>query len=545
MAESLQDELSEGELSSSRGRAPTAYDRVPYPAGAYAQSHPDRLEALATLFGLEPPDSRECRVLEIGCADGSNLIPMACARPRSRFLGIDQSKRQIASGRETIADLGLSNIVLEAVDLRDFGGDEGGFDYVIAHGIYSWIPPDAQSRLLAICREMLAERGVAYISYNTNPGWRMRGMLRDMMLYHARKFDDPQTQVEQARALVQWLARSVDSETTPYGLLLKSELEQMRHWQDAYFRHDSLEEINEPVYFHQFVERAEAHGLQYLADAEFSSMIASNFGAPIDEALNRLARDLVEMEQYLDFLRNRMFRQTLLCRRGHRLNRALGPGSLLGLRVASGLKPLDSDAMAGATAERRYAWGNRPTLTTSDPLTQAALGILAEYWPGSIPLAELAAAASAHPEVGRQREDPGEGWMEREGRALASTLLTCYCRGLCELHVREPAFTVQVGERPRACPLVRWQARRGGGVTNRRHERVELEGVDRVLATLLTGEFDLPGLATALIGRLEEGQCVLDAYTRARQEGRNARDAVAAEVPGRLARLARCALLEG
>ena len=278
----------------------TSYDEMPYPAAAYRQSHFARLEALAKLFGMSPADIRHSRVLELGCADGSNLIPMACALSESAFLGLDLSARQIKAGQEIIASLGLSNVELRQCDICQVDQSFGAFDYLIAHGIYSWVPTEAQEKILSICSENLRDNGVAYVSYNTYPGWRMRGMLRDMMLYHARKFDDPKKRIEQARALIQWLGEFVRSENNFYGMLLKSELEQMQHWQDTYFRHDSLAEINEPVYFHEFIERAEAHRLQYLAEAEFPSMLASNHAAPVAEALNRLGRDIIEMEQYMD-----------------------------------------------------------------------------------------------------------------------------------------------------------------------------------------------------------------------------------------------------
>jgi tRNA1(Val) A37 N6-methylase TrmN6 len=288
---------------------------------------------------MAPADIRGCRVLELGCADGSNLVPMACALPGSRFLGIDLSRRQVTAGQEVVAALGLANIELRHLDIRDVDESFGTFDYVIVHGIYSWVPKEVQEQILSICSERLSENGVAYMSYNTNPGWRMRGLLRDMMLYHSRKFDDPRQQVEQARALIQWLGGAVRAEGSPYGLLLRSELEQMQKWHNSYFRHDSLGEINEPVYFHQFIEQAEPHGLQYLAEAEFPSMLASNFAGPVDQTLNRLGRDIIELEQYMDFVRNRLFRQTLLCRRGLRLNRSLGPWSLHNLHVAACLQP--------------------------------------------------------------------------------------------------------------------------------------------------------------------------------------------------------------
>ena len=109
-----------------------SYDEFPYLSLAFPQSHPDRLATVARLHRLLPAPVGECRVLEIGCAAGGNLIPMAAALPRSRFLGIDFSAVQVRAGLADVAALGLANIDLEQVDLRDFGEASGVFDYIIA-----------------------------------------------------------------------------------------------------------------------------------------------------------------------------------------------------------------------------------------------------------------------------------------------------------------------------------------------------------------------------------------------------------------------------
>src|SRR6476469_8149019 len=214
-----------------------SYDEFPYLSLAFPQSHPDRLATIARLHRLVPAPVGECRVLEIGCAAGGNLIPMAAALPRSRFLGIDFSAVPVREGAADIAALGLTNLELEQADLRDFGEASGTFDYIIAHGVYSWIPADVQEKLLEICGTRLSPNGVAYVSYNTYPGWHMRGMIRDMMLYHSSRFNTPQLRVQQARALLDFLAQSVKQDGGAYPQLLKAELETLRQQADYYLYH--------------------------------------------------------------------------------------------------------------------------------------------------------------------------------------------------------------------------------------------------------------------------------------------------------------------
>ncbi|HEV3386835.1 MAG TPA: class I SAM-dependent methyltransferase, partial [Gemmata sp.] len=182
-----------------------SYDEVPYECHPYPQTHPSRLATIATLFGLSPPPVDNCRVLELGCAGGGNLIPMAEALPESSFVGVDLSLRQIGDGETIVRNLGLMNISLRHASIADVDESYGMFDYVICHGVFSWVPQSTQRKILDISAKCLTPNGVAYVSYNTYPGWHMRGMIRDMMRYHALRFETPDHRVKQARALLDFL----------------------------------------------------------------------------------------------------------------------------------------------------------------------------------------------------------------------------------------------------------------------------------------------------------------------------------------------------
>jgi SAM-dependent methyltransferase len=172
------------------------YDAVPYPGYTYTQTHPDRLATIATLFGMTPAPVASCRVLELGCGDGGNLIPMAFSLPGSEFVGVDLAPSTIKVGADKAARLGLTNISLRPLDILDFDLSFGEFDYIIAHGVYSWVPHEVREKVLAICRTHLAPQGVAYISYNAFPGGHIRQMMREMMQYHTRDILDPQERIQ-------------------------------------------------------------------------------------------------------------------------------------------------------------------------------------------------------------------------------------------------------------------------------------------------------------------------------------------------------------
>src|SRR5262245_19905923 len=170
------------------------------------------------------PPGDTCRMLELGCSMVGNLIAMAQNHPGAQFVGIDSSARQIAVGWKSIDALGLKNIRLRQLDILDAGADLGEFDYIIAHGVLSWVPLKTQDGMLELCRRHLGSNGVAYFSYNTYPGWHIRGIVRDMMLYRSMQFSDPATRLAQAKALVEFVAQSARSENDPYRQMLQIEL---------------------------------------------------------------------------------------------------------------------------------------------------------------------------------------------------------------------------------------------------------------------------------------------------------------------------------
>lgn len=487
--------------------APTSYDEVPYPSFPYTQTHPDRLATLATLFGMQPPAVEHGRVLEVGCAGGGNLIPMALALPESTFVGIDLSARQLADGWEMVEALGLKNVALKRLNIMDMPPDLGQFDYIIVHGVYSWVPPAVQDKILTICKQHLAPNGVAYLSYNTYPGWHMRGMIRDMMRYHTRQFVEPQMRIDQARALLAFLAESVPPENNAYGILLKTELEGMSQHSNPYLFHEHLEEYNEPLYFYQFIERAAHHGLQYLAEADFSAMLGNLFPAHVSETLRRAVSDIIHMEQYMDFVRNRMFRQTLLCHQGIPLRRIIEPEHMTAFQVASPAKPVSSHPDIHSTAVEEFRGASGTTAATGHAVSKAAMCYLAEIWPQAVPFETLLATARGRlaPEVGLKPDGATTG---DDARILGDSLLTCYTGRLVELHVQAPCFVLDISERPVASPLARFQAQRSQDstlVTNLRHENVKLNKMAHHLLRYLDGQHDCAALLEVLAGLVADG----------------------------------------
>ena len=517
----------------------TAYDTIPYLSRPFPETRPERLAAIARLFGLQAPAPEGCRVLEIGCSMGGNLLPMAQDLPEARFLGIDASSRQIAEGWKAVERLGLKTLELRQLDILE--ADElGEFDYIVSHGVFSWVPPRVQAKLLQICQRHLAPNGVAYVSYNTYPGWHIRGVVRDMMLYRGAQFADPEKRLAQAKSLVEFVAQATSGTDTPYQRLLKSELEHIGRMEDYYLHHEHLEEHNEPVYFHEFARRLAVNGLQYLGEADFSMMVSSNFPPPIAKTLHDLgAHDLLQMEQYMDFVRCRYFRKSLVCRSAVRLNRTLTPGVVKGFWFASDAAPAAELELSPAVAQT-FARPGGDSVNCKSPLTKLALRLLARRWPQSVPFETLVAetvpecVAAGYPTDAASAE-----------RFLGGELLTCMATGAVEWRLSPPGFTATVSEKPLATPLARLEAEGGYRVTTLRGESVNLDEFHRQTLRLLDGTRSRAALAEALMAKFAGGELVLhrEGDTTPVREEREMRSLLVTALDKALDNLARKALL--
>ncbi len=483
---------------------PNPYDLVPYESHPFPQTHPTRLATVGTLFGMRPAPVQKCRVLELGCAAGGNLIPMAVQSPDSHFVGVDLSKRQIDQGNETISALGLTNIQLRHANISDVDDSFGKFDYLMSHGVFSWVPTDVQDAMFQIAARNLNPQGIAYISYNTYPGWHMRGLVREMMRYHAANFSTPTIRTRQARSLLDFLATSVPQDGGAFSALLRQEVEVLRHHADYYLFHEHLEEINSPLFFHQFIERAARHDLQYLGESNVRSMIVTNLPEGVQKALRVMSTDQIQLEQYMDFLRNRTFRETLLCRANVPLNRGLDGEPIRRLWLASRAEPVNGPPNIESDEPIAFKTPSGYTLTTSMSSMKAALVCLRAAWPRALAFDELIAAIAT----------PSKALGEPEKIALASRLTQAYVGSdLIELFAGPLPCVTKTSERPVACPYARRQATHGHKATNRRHETIGLSPFMRALLPLLNGTRTRDDLLAEFVAMAESGHLTFQTTT--------------------------------
>jgi len=295
-----------------------SYDELTYKSAAFAQSSPYKLEACATLLGINPPPCKNAKVLEIGCSFGGNLIPFAVNNENARVVGIDLSGEQIRRGQEIVKEIGLSNLELIHGDICEFKSDEK-FDYIIAHGVFSWVPDFVKDAILRVVRENLSQNGVAFISYNVYPGWKIKDVVRDLMLLAAKDQNSTEERLKAAKeALLVYkeVLLTRDNEKFEKFMPIKSLItwiDDILSKDDFYVVHEFLEDINDPFYFKDFCEKIDKFDLAYLCDIDMKDVFVPDFGnALVDDFKNVHFADRIQSEQFLDILNMKLFRQSLI-----------------------------------------------------------------------------------------------------------------------------------------------------------------------------------------------------------------------------------------
>jgi len=360
------------------------YDLLPYPSMPFAYTQPSRLAALSTLFGLQAPAAETACVLELGCAAGGNIIPLATRFPHARFTGIDISQRHIKQGLQRIEALGLNNIELRQQDLTNPTFDDQRFDYIICHGVFSWVPRQVQDAIFRISRETLTDQGVATISYNVLPGWHLRSIVRDICLHHVGRDGSPRDRVAKARSVLASIAASAD-ETEPYGLLLRSEAKRIARRPSAYILGEFLVPDNTPCYFHEFTERAGTYGLSFLCEGDLNSSIPQIRDPEMRRRNKSLAgSNPMALEQYIDFFTGRTFRRSVLVKSEHatRIKRDRHLDRLRGLHFAC-------RTLAPAKGSKNLSVNKNAKVPIRHPSVRVALQRLAESYPATLTLEQL------------------------------------------------------------------------------------------------------------------------------------------------------------
>lgn len=415
------------------------YEETPYIGYPVPAAHPWRIAWTSFVRGGPAPDMTRPRILEIGCGDGAHLLSVAAFEPEWTAHGLDGSARAVDSARAVAADCGLGNITFERVDLAEARVAPGAWDFVIAHGVYSWIDAGRRAALRRLVRTALAPAGLAYISFNALPAWGLRGRVRDLLRRH------PQLPpVELARRLLPHASEDI------WGRLVTHELNRLVEARPDYLAHEYLEEENEAFWLGDFLRDAAADGLAWVGDTQFDT----DEGRWIENA--RVALDVPGLagEEMADLLGYRQLRAVVLARDDAPHHPAPNDDMLVDGSFVAGRVTGTTEEFAvhePGTAVMRAL--NGMEIQVPDPLARAALLELAAIYPDALAPNELLARAHATLAARQVTPDPDEPRRVREG------LLRLWRAGALELRRHKPRLCVPATASPRVSPFTRLEAR--------------------------------------------------------------------------------------
>ncbi len=489
--------------------APT-YDEFPYDGYAYWFTHPDHLWVMGTARGLEPAPPDQARILELGCGDGGNLLSLATLLPSAELVGLDLSQIHIERAQAAADHCGITNVRLLQADLSDTPDDLGTFDYIIAHGVYSWIPLPVRDRLMEVIARHLAPDGVALVSYNAFPGQHDLEPVRELMRLHVGPVADPMAKVRQARNIARlWTSHMKQRDAEHRGAVAGRIETLVEQSSDQILRHDWLSENESPLLFSDFCDHAARFGLAWLDNALPASQRIENCDDEARAMLEALPRG-VRQQQYLDCFENTRFRVSLL---GH-ATRVAEVDARDGAQVFPEVSGFRLDAMADLFVESRLevdVWSPesrfRPAvlletpsgfIEVSGPPLRIALSTLYHHRPHAIALSDLFEEVVS--QLSHENQDGGLADTD-EGRAqlfglLLTELVRFWTRELIHFWRAPPALASprRIPQRPVSPPLQRYLATRSRYLPNLAHRHCELDPERLQIIAALDGTADLEAL---------------------------------------------------
>ena len=442
------------------------YATVTYPDYVHAATDPNRMGAIARCHGIQAPGPGTARVLEIGCGPGGNLLSLASIHPGATLVGIDLEPRHVAAAQRVATAAGLENISLISGDLNELQPPPASFDYIIAHGIYSWVSPKTRRSVLRLCRRCLSPDGVAFLSFNANPGWRQKSLLRDIARQVAQPSCTPAELLDRTDAWLKQLCHRVP-QSTAYGMALRESQDLIRKVRDPeHFFHEHLEATNDAFGFGDFCRQVAEQELRCFAEATLSDITAGDLQYEPDPG------EWPAVQERLDYLTARTFHRCLLSHENKAIQRPWGLRT--GLRLAL-TKPLilPTNLLELPTIYLADARNRRAAVSTAH--VKELLLHLQKIYPGDYHVeATVLGNSEAATEVRRLLEI-----------------------GILEVVLETRPVASRATPRPKASSLTRYRAGLRRTVSNFRHEPVELDATAAALLTRCDGTREAESLATA------------------------------------------------
>jgi methyltransferase-like protein/ubiquinone/menaquinone biosynthesis C-methylase UbiE len=479
------------------------HDEMPYLSRPFPHSLPQNLRAIGLLFGLNPPALATAKVLELGCSSGANIVSFAANYPNSQCVGIDISKVEIDQGLNELSTFTCSNVTLKQANILEVDASWGEFDYIICHGVWSWVPKEVRDKIFEISKQNLSPNGIAHISFNTKPGWNMASTLRDMMLFHTQNTSNPKEKVQQSRAFLEFIDEALEGDISAYTQFLKKETDVLRAKTDSYLYGEYLCENNYSEYFKNFIAHATDRNLSYLADTDLAMMFLGNMPKKVVEQLGQIKNGILS-EQYMDFIRNTRFRRTLLCHDDLQIKKNVNAQSLEALLFTLSLIPekdsKEINFLNNTQVATFYYEGNKDvTITSGKPISKAMFYTLFEHTRYPLSIVDMVDKVASRLGVEKRAEIK---------QVLESELLKLIFSGHVKIYCEAPKHINEVTDNPTITEYARNQLKYVSEthpwVTNQLHEVVFTDQLMVHLLPILDGSrnkdalldemFELPNL---------------------------------------------------
>jgi trans-aconitate methyltransferase len=462
-----------------------------YKTFARRETHPARLGALARLQGLQAAPARACSVLEIGCGDGGNVLPLAARYPGSRFVGVDTDEHLIEKGRREAVALGLTNISFECGDIRSYSAGSDTFDYIVCHGVFSWVSTEAQSAILATASAALTPEGVLFVSYNTFPGWRQRGALGEILRKGAHEVcsDDMTERYAHAMSALSRAVRGGDSTTGLEAHYLRDAYERLRNSEPAYVVQEFLGEYNTPFLFRDFMKVAGDYRLQFLSESRVVMMSVDDLSPLVRQEIDALGDDIIAREQALDMIRNRTFRETLLCRSERSLQRGLRVEAFKALTMVAQYIPVDPGDVSTQAPRFQERTSGRELETPAGECSDV-LRWLAACGPRGATFADLF--------------DKTRGELSLSERDLLIAVVTLWRSGFIDLLTEPLIERAHLDGTIKVAPWTTLQCEVRSKVTSALHDSYPLSAIEQKTLMLASHGMTCLALRTQLLADLPE-----------------------------------------
>ena len=456
----------------------TAYDALAYGGGTHPDTSPNRLAVMARLLGVAAPPPATARVLDLGCGAGRNLIPLAWYWPQARFVGVDLAQTPIDEGNAAIRTLGLDNIELRQGDVTQLDAARiGRFDYVIAHGLFSWVPQPVRLATLKLIADVLTPDGVAFVSYNALPGCRIRHVARDLMRFHLKGHAYDPSIVPPARALMDSIRALPEGPAPAFLAALRTEAKHATANGDASLFHDDLSPENQPFYLHEFADLAAAHGLAWFGDADAETMADPDGGPEVRAWLERVsAGSALARQQYLDFLNANRFSRALLCHADRAPSGGIALDAAADARWTTTLRPV-GEVRGDDDSTARFERFDGPGISTNHALIKTALLQLDQSPDCTITTRALAARLTGGEDTEPARLATAGGVLMR---LMFAGLLSPVGDGVPAVRAAPPSDAPP----PPLSRLARFQLEHGLFMTDNGHHNVDMRELAPVLRAL-------------------------------------------------------------